>query len=83
MARHIGALSAFPGPRYSVGFGRVSVVCGGFSRSPLADLRAYIVFPLRAVLSAALLFPPDIMNYSITTTRYQLTVFTNIVVDIC
>ena len=28
-------------------------------RGPLADLRAYIVSPLRAVISAALLFPPD------------------------
>ena len=49
----------FSRPRYSVGFKRASAVCGGFSSGPLADLRAYIVSPLRAVLSAALLFPSD------------------------
>lgn len=59
----------FSRPRYSVGFRRASVICGGFPRGPLADLLACIVSPFRAVLSAALLFPPDILNYSKSCAR--------------
>ena len=40
-----GLAAAYPVPRYFVGFGRALAVRGGFSRGPLADIRAYTVCP--------------------------------------